>query len=111
MGCSANFGLRGFSEVRMQVAFWVSVRLRCGRLFAQASTDNGGEAFVVIDEQASHTQGMGLSLEELQAQRTELLPERLEMARRRRRRRSRTGITCVQAIGFILQDTLLRWNK
>jgi hypothetical protein len=41
----------------------------------------------VTDEQASHTQGKGLRLEELRAQRTELLPERLEMARRRKRRR------------------------
>jgi hypothetical protein len=67
------------------------VRLRCGQLFAQASTDNGGEAFVVMDEQASHTHRMGMSLEELQAQRTELLPERLEMSRRRRRRRRNRG--------------------
>jgi hypothetical protein len=48
----------------------------------------------VIDEQASHTQVMGLSLEELQAQRTELLPERLEMARRRKRRNRVRTLPC-----------------
>jgi hypothetical protein len=54
----------------------------------------------VIDEQASHTHSMGLSLEELQAQRTELLPDRLEMARRRRRVRRRSpGVTCITALG------------
>jgi hypothetical protein len=48
----------------------------------------------VIDEQASHAQGMGMSLEELQAQRTELLPERLEMARRRKRRNRVRTLPC-----------------
>jgi hypothetical protein len=41
---------------------------------------------------------MELSLEELRAQRTELLPERIEMARRRKRRR-RNRVTCTLMIG------------
>ena len=75
-------------------------RLGRGRLFARVSTGNGGEAFVATDEQASRTHGVGLSLEELQGQRTELLPDRPEMARRRRRRGNRCpGVNCIMAIG------------
>jgi hypothetical protein len=60
-------------------------------------------ALVVIDEQAGmRTYTEGLALEELEAQRAELVPDRIEMRKRKRRRRGPTvtPVTCVAAVGF-----------